>query len=101
MSSGHSRYPLRYRQQPVLMHLSSRERLMPVKVIYKKRADVDRRKTFSTYYDTERRSGVDRRKLDEKLKRLTETNTKDQNEKKKPVHQKSGNVILRRKAEKD
>jgi len=74
---------------------------MPVKVIYKKRANVERRKTFSTYHDTERRSGVDRRKLDEKLKHLTETNLKDQTKKKKPLHQKAGNVILRRKAEKD
>jgi hypothetical protein len=75
---------------------------MPVKVIYKnKRADVDRRKNISTYRGTERRSGVDRRKLDEKLKHLTETNVNNQKEKKKPVQQKSGNVILRRKGAKD
>ncbi len=74
---------------------------MPVKVIYKNRADVDRRKKFSTYHDIERRSGVDRRKLDEKLKHLTETNVKEQHKKKKKqVQQKSGNVILRRKGEK-
>jgi len=75
---------------------------MPPKVIYKiKRADVDRRKRFPTYHDTERRSGVDRRKLDEKLKHLIETSDKDQYKKKpKPVQQSFGNVILRRKGEK-
>jgi len=76
---------------------------MPVKVIYKnRRADMDRRKRFSTNNDPERRSGVDRRKLEAKLKHLMDINLKDQNKKKpKPVHQNSGNVILRRKGKKD
>lgn len=73
---------------------------MPVKITYKnKRADMDRRKN-PTYVDPEKRSGLDRRKLDEKLKHLIEVNVKDQNEKKsKPVQKKPGNVILRRKGE--
>ena len=76
---------------------------MPVKIIYKKRrTDMDRRKSFSIYNDTERRSGVDRRKLDEKLKHLIENNAKDQNKKKQNlIQQRSGNVILRREGEKD
>ena len=80
-----------------------REIRMPVKVIYKnKRADMDRRKRFFTYDDPERRSGVDRRKLDEKLKHLIEANAKDQNKKKpKPLQKSPGNVIIRRKGEID
>ncbi len=76
---------------------------MPVKIIYKnRRSDMDRRNSFSTYNSTERRSGVDRRKLDEKLKRLIENNVKDQNKKKQNlIQQRSGDVILRRKGEKD
>jgi hypothetical protein len=75
---------------------------MPVKVIYKnRRADKDRRKNFPTYNDPERRSGVDRRKLEAKLKRLIEINVKDQNKKKqKPIQKGSGNVVLRRKGTK-
>lgn len=75
---------------------------MPVKVIYKnKRGGTDRRKNFSTCDDTERRNGVDRRKLDEKLKHLIEASDKDQNKKKpKPVKKSPGNVILRRKSKK-
>ena len=74
---------------------------MPVKVIYKnRRGDVDRRKKFSTYNDPERRSGIDRRKLDKELKNLIEINAKDQNQKrKKPIPKSPGNVILRRKDE--
>ena len=76
---------------------------MPVKIIYKnRRPDMDRRKSFSTYSGTERRSGVDRRKLEEKLKHLIENNVKDQNkEKQKFIPLSSGNVILRREGEKD
>ncbi len=76
---------------------------MPVRVIYKKkRSDIDRRKSFSTYNGTERRSGVDRRKLEEKLKHLIENNAKDQNKKaQKLIQSSSGNVVLRRKAEKE
>jgi hypothetical protein len=72
---------------------------MPVKIVYKKRrADMDRRKNFPTDNDPERRSGVDRRKLEATLKHLIEINVKDQNKKKqKPIQRGSGNVILRRK----
>lgn len=74
---------------------------MPVKITYKnRRADMNRRKNLSTDVDPERRSGLGRRKLDEKLKHLIEINVKDQDEKKsKPVQKKPGNVILRRKGE--
>ncbi|MFC1877806.1 hypothetical protein ACFL2E_11145 [Thermodesulfobacteriota bacterium] len=74
---------------------------MPPKIIYKnKRADTDRRRRFSTYHGTERRSGADRRKLDEKLKHLIEVGAKDQNKKNpKPVQKSPGNVILRRKGD--
>ena len=76
---------------------------MPVKIIYKnRRSDADRRKDFSTYNGPERRSGVDRRKLEERLKQLVKDNVKDQNnEKQKLIRPSSGSVILRRKAEKD
>jgi hypothetical protein len=72
---------------------------MPVKVIYKnRRADMDRRKNFSTYNDPERRSGFDRRKLDTKLKRLIKINVKGQNkEEPKPIQKSPGNVIRRKK----
>lgn len=61
---------------------------------------MDRRKNFPTYNDPERRNGLGRRKLDEKLKHLIEINVKDQNKKKpKPVQKSPGNVILRRKGE--
>ena len=75
---------------------------MPVKVIYKnRRTDMDRRKNYSVYDDTDRRSGVDRRKLDEKLKHLIQADAKDQDKKKpKPVQKSPGNVIIRRKGEK-
>ena len=74
---------------------------MPVKVIYKnRRGDADRRKKFSTCDDTDRRSGVERRKLDEKLKHLIEASAKNQNKKKpKPVKKSPGNVVLRRKGD--
>lgn len=74
---------------------------MPVKVTYKnRRGDVDRREKFSTSYDTERRSGVDRRKLDEKLKHLIEANAKEKIKRKpKPIKKSPGNVILRRKGD--
>jgi len=76
---------------------------MPVKIIYKnRRSDMDRRKSFSTYNGIERQSGVDRRKLEEKLKHLIENNVKDQNkEKQKTIQLSSGNVILKRKGEKN
>lgn len=76
---------------------------MPVKVIYKnRRTDTDRRKEYATYNDPERRSGIDRRKLDEKLKHLMEAEAKDQEKRKpKPVHKSPGNVIIRRKGEKN
>ena len=79
----------------------ARRDLMPVKIVYKnRRVDMDRRKNFPTYNDPERRSGLGRRKLDEKLRHLIEINVKDQNKKKpKPVQKSPGNVILRRKGE--
>ncbi len=59
---------------------------------------MERRKNLSTYVDPERRNGLDRRNLDEKLKHLIEINDKDQNKKKsKPVQKNPGNVILRKK----
>lgn len=74
---------------------------MPVKVIYKnRRGGADRRQTISTWNGTERRSGVDRRKLDARLKRLIKASAKDQEQKKsKPVKKSPGNVILRRKGD--
>ena len=74
---------------------------MPVKITYKnRRGDAERRKKFSTCDDTDRRSGVERRKLDEKLKHLIEASAKDQNKKKpKPVQKSPGNVVLRRKGD--
>ncbi len=74
---------------------------MPVKVIYKnKRSGMDRRKSLSLYNGTERRSGVDRRQLKNKLKRLIEIDAKDQDKKKQILtSQRSGNVILRKKDE--
>ena len=78
---------------------------MPVKIIYKnRRSGSERRKRLSTHNGTERRSGVDRRKLDEKLKQMIENNIKDQDKDKdnhKTVLTGSGNVILRRKGGKD
>ncbi len=76
---------------------------MPVKIIYKNKCSgTERRKSFSTYDGTERRSGVDQRKLDEKLKQMIANNIKDQDkENQKTAQTSSGNVILRRKGEKD
>ncbi len=76
---------------------------MPVKIIYKKRrSDTYRRKSFSIYNGPERRSGIDRRKLEEKLKHLIKDNAKDQNkDKQKFIRPSSGNIILRRKGEKN
>ena len=63
---------------------------------------MDRRKSFLPDNTTERRSGIDRRQLEEKLKHLIENNVKDQNKKKqKSIQSSSGKVILRRKGEKD
>jgi hypothetical protein len=72
---------------------------MPVKVIYKnRRSDKNRRKYYSTYYDAERRSGVDRRQLEGKLKHMLEKNVKDQNKKKqKSIQSSTSSVILRKK----
>jgi hypothetical protein len=76
---------------------------MTVKTIYKNRhCDRDRRKFFSKNNGTERRSGVDRRKLDEKLKDMIEHNIKDRNKEKQTPKQPSyGNIIRRRKGKKD
>jgi len=59
---------------------------------------MERRKNLSTDVAPERRNGLDRRKLDEKLKHLIEINDKEKDKKKsKPVQKKPGNVILRKK----
>ena len=76
---------------------------MPVKIIYKnRRHDTDRRKSLVTDYVPEKRSGVDRRNLDEKLKHLIEHSISEQNkEKKTPTQPSSGKIILRKKGDKD
>jgi hypothetical protein len=76
---------------------------MPVEIIYKnRRQGTDRRKSLSTDHVPEKRSGLDRRKLDEKLKQLIQNNIKDQNkEKQRPTPSGSGTVILRKKSEED
>ena len=76
---------------------------MTVKTIYKnRRSDRDRRKFFSINNSTERRSSVDRRKLNKKLKEMVEHNIKDQNKEKQTPQQSSrGNIIRRRKGEKN
>lgn len=72
---------------------------MPVEIIYKnRRRGADRRKSVSTDHAPERRDGLERRKLDEKLKQLFENHMKDQNkEKQSPMPLSSGAVILRKK----
>ena len=74
-----------------------------VEIIYKnRRSGKDRRKAITPNFAPERRSGLDRRKLDEKLKHLIKHNIKDEKpEKKKPVQPRSGEVILRKKAEEE
>ncbi len=76
---------------------------MTVKIIYKnRRSDKDRRKYHSTFNDTERRSGVDRRQLEGKLKHMLEENVKDRNkEKQKSIHPSTRTVVLRKKGETD
>jgi len=76
---------------------------MTVKMIYKnRRCGRDRRKFFSLNKGTERRSDVDRRKLDKKLKDMVEHSIKSQNkEKRTPKQLSNGNIIRRRKGEKD
>ena len=76
---------------------------MPVEIIYKnRRQGDDRRKSLTTDHVPERRSGLDRRKLDEKLKQLIENNLKDQNkEKPTPTPAGSSKIILRKKNEAD
>jgi len=72
---------------------------MPVEIIYKnRRQKTDRRKSLPTGHTPERRSGLERRKLDEKLKQLIEIDLKDQSkEKQTPKLSSSGTVILRKK----
>ncbi|MDF1590342.1 MAG: hypothetical protein P1P89_02410 [Desulfobacterales bacterium] len=76
---------------------------MPVEIIYKnRRQGADRRKSLSTDQVPERRSGLDRRKLDEKLKQLIESDLKDQSkERQAPTPTSSGLVILRKKDDGD
>ncbi|MEW6673113.1 MAG: hypothetical protein AB1427_15520 [Thermodesulfobacteriota bacterium] len=72
---------------------------MPVEIIYKnRRQGPDRRKVLSTDHVPERRSGLDRRKLDEKLKQLIENDLKDApGEKQTTAPSGSGSIILRKK----
>lgn len=74
---------------------------MPIEIIYKnRRKGTARRKTTSVNHVPERRSGLDRRKLDERLKQLIQNNNKEPNkEKQKPLTSDSGRVILRKKSE--
>ena len=76
---------------------------MPVEIIYKnKRQGADRRKSPSKDQVPERRSGLERRKLDEKLKQLIESDIKDQSKAKRtPTPSSSGSVILRKKGDGD
>ena len=76
---------------------------MPVEIIYKnRRKGDDRRKSLSTDQVPERRSGQERRKLEEKLKQLIESDLKDQSkEKQAPTPTSSGSVILRKKGDGD
>lgn len=76
---------------------------MPVEIIYKnRRQGGDRRKPISSDHVPERRSGLDRRKLDEKLKQLIAAEMKDPKKEKPPPTQTiSGTVILRKKSEED
>ena len=72
---------------------------MPVEIIYKnRRQGTDRRKSVPVDHAPERRSGLERRKLDEKLKQLIESDLKDlSKEKQTPALSSSGPVILRKK----
>ena len=76
---------------------------MPVEIIYKnRRQGDDRRKSFFTDHVPDKRSGLDRRKLDEKLKQLIENNIKDTDKEKQTLTpSSSGTVILRKKGEGD
>lgn len=76
---------------------------MPVEIIYKnRRKGGDRRRTITPDHVPERRSGLDRRKLDEKLKQMIESDLKDQpKEQQPPAPAASGSVILRKKDEGD
>ena len=82
---------------------------MPVEIIYKnRRQGSDRRKSVPSDHVPERRSGLDRRKLDEKLKQLIETDLKDKDQNKEkptptptPTPAGSGTVILRKKGDGD
>jgi len=76
---------------------------MPVKIIYKnKRHSTDRREDTHAYQGIEKRSGMNRRKLDEKLKHMLESNMKDiEKEKQRPIQKGSGKVIRRKKSKAD
>jgi len=74
-----------------------------VEIIYKnRRSGKDRRKSITPNYAPERRSGLDRRKLDEKLKHLIKHSIKEETrDKKTPLQPSPGKVILRKKAEEE
>ena len=72
---------------------------MNIKIIRKNRRKQDRRQKMDpNYHGPERRSGKDRRKLDEKLQRLLEENAKKQSVTDKISSRSgTGNIIRRRK----
>ncbi len=76
---------------------------MTVNVIYRnRRSGEDRRQLSSGYNGIERRSGVDQRRLDEKLKHMIEQKIRDQKKEEQIIIQPgSGNIIRRRKGKKD
>ncbi len=77
---------------------------MPIEIIYKnRRKGGDRRKTITIGHEPERRSGLDRRKLDEKLKQLIQSSLKDSQKKPQetPPLSSSKPVILRKKSEEE
>jgi len=73
---------------------------MPATIISKnRRSSTDRRKHSPTYDGIERRSSIDRRLLDEKLKHLIESNMKEKTKESKSQGSRiSGKVIRRRKS---
>lgn len=71
---------------------------MDIKIIRKNRRKKDRRKTNGSYHGPERRSGNDRRNLEERLQELIEENKKNQSiQERIKSRSGNGNVIRRRK----
>ncbi len=76
---------------------------MAVKITYKnRRCGTERRKAFTPHDGAERRSGDDRRKLEEKLKNLIQKSIVEQEKEKSfQTVRSSGGIIRRRKEEKE